>query len=75
MKTPVRDVTCRRCGLVSVGEAHPDGWYALSVNDMNAPNGKYRYLGLFCSIVCLAQHLPEMSKVEADIQYRREHSR
>lgn len=72
---PVRDATCRRCGQVSEGEAFPEGWYQLSVNDVRAPNGKYRYLGLFCSIVCLAQHLPEMSQVETDIQRRKEAQR
>jgi hypothetical protein len=67
------DVTCKVCGLT--GPSFPDGWYQLTVNDTTAPNGKYRYLGVFCSIVCLAQHMPEMARVETVIQRSKEHSR
>lgn len=75
MKRPVpkgalNGVTCRTCSLAA--EVFPDGWYQLSVNDTTASNGRYRYLGQFCSIVCLAQHLPEMARVEQAIQKRRE---
>jgi hypothetical protein len=69
-----REITCRSCqqklGGIYNGE-QPDGWYTLSVSDLNAPNGRgYRYLGLFCSVACLANHMPEMARVEQEIQNR-----
>jgi hypothetical protein len=64
-------VICRSCGMR--GDDHPEGWYQVSVNDSAAPSGRgYRYLGLFCSIACLTNHLPEMSRTEQAIQQRQE---
>lgn len=59
---------CKTCG--TLGPDFPTGWYSLSVNDPQAPNGKYRYIGLFCSVVCLTEQLPEISRVEESIQRR-----
>ena len=66
---------CRTCDQVAAYEGFPDGWYQLTVNDTAAPNGRFRYLGMFCSIVCLVGHIPEMAQTETDIQKRLERER
>jgi hypothetical protein len=71
----MRHARCRTCDRMSTYDGFPDGWYQLTVNDSGAPNGKYRYLGLFCSIVCLSGHLPVMSQTETEIDRRRERQR
>lgn len=72
----MKDILCRSCGLRCLGSEIPQGWYFLSVGDKMAKTGRgYRYLGLFCSIACLANHMPDMAKIEQEIQLRLEMAR
>jgi hypothetical protein len=59
---------CHSCHTRVVDGRLPDGWYQLSVNDRYAPNKKYRYLGLFCSIACIEASLHEFAQVEHTIR-------
>ena len=71
MNTPgERTRFCQTCQRISE-EGIPDGWYQVTVTDSAMPKGRpYRYLGLFCSMSCLAQAMPRMTAVEADIVRR-----
>lgn len=56
--------TCKREG--TVGE--DDGWYAITVTDRHSSNGKYRYIGMFCSMICVQEAIPEMCRTEDEIR-------
>ena len=69
MNTPgARTRFCATCERLSDDDI-PDGWYQISVTDSRVER-TYRYLGLYCSMSCLAAAMPRMSAVEAEIKRR-----
>ena len=65
-----RAVTCKGCGGVAVCEhaGTPAGWYGLTVAlppGMATQSGRnYLWVGLFCSVRCLAGSVPELERQE-----------
>ena len=68
------EIRCRRCRKISGGTAN--GWYQLSVAVPVAVNSRgYIWVGTFCSLACLAWHLPELERQDrqtADLYERDE---
>jgi hypothetical protein len=68
-----KTVTCRTCKReITIpaypAEGHPYGWYYLTVNVppwFNTYSDKpYRAIGLFCSVLCIANAVPEIETDE-----------
>lgn len=64
-----RTVVCKGCGgTATAGHATPAGWYGLTVSVppwMITESGKsFLWVGLFCSVACLASSVPELAQQE-----------
>ncbi len=58
---------CRRCRRTGPKFPPPQGWYSVSVNVPKTIDKRgYVWVGLFCSLSCLAFHMPTM-KMQDDM--------